>query len=278
MMRIRLIALGIALQLTTFPALVCAQSTVDIDFTGDGQVDFSDFFAFAFGFGQGDPAMDLDQNGQVDFQDFFAFVFAFGKRNEPPKEIVTYEVTFDAEWSAETHPTDFPGLYEPHFSPLVGGTHNSDVVFWEVKELATPGIKNMAEFGTVSRLLSEIQAAIDAGTAEFSFYTTRDLDSPGTERLMFEISETHPLVTLVTMIAPSPDWFVGVSGLSLFSEGAWLDNVVVELWAYDSGTDSGSSYIAEDLLTEPFEPIFEIKSRPFGPGTPRLGTFTFVKQ
>ena len=29
------------------------------------------------------------------------------------------------------------------------------------------------------------------------------------------VTTDHPRVTLVTMIAPSPDWFVGVSGLSL---------------------------------------------------------------
>ena len=276
-MRIRLIALSIALQLMMFPALVCAQSTADIDFTEDGQVDFLDFVAFAIGFGEADPEMDLDRNGRVDFLDFVAFAFAFGKSNEPPKEIVTYEVTFDAEWSAQTHP-DFPALDDPHFSDPVGGTHNSEVVFWEVGGLATRAIKSMAEFGTTGGLLIEIKAAIKAGTAEF-WRVGRELSpSPGSQRLTFEISETHPLVTLVTMIAPSPDWFVGVAGLSLFSEGAWLDKVVVELWAYDSGTDSGASYTAEDLETKPPRPIFKIQSSPFGPGAPRLGTFTFVKQ
>ena len=43
---------------------------------------------------------------------------------EPKAE---YTVTFDAAWSAATHPEDFPG--KPHFSGLIGATHNGDLRF-----------------------------------------------------------------------------------------------------------------------------------------------------
>ena len=55
------------------------------DFTGDGAVDFDDFFLFASAFGtkKGDKTFDekfdLDQSGAVDFSDFFQFAEAFGK-------------------------------------------------------------------------------------------------------------------------------------------------------------------------------------------------------
>jgi len=51
------------------------------DFSGDGVVDFNDFFMFADAFGatETDPRYDLDSNGQVDFSDFFLFADAFGK-------------------------------------------------------------------------------------------------------------------------------------------------------------------------------------------------------
>ena len=45
-----------------------------------------------------------------------------------------YVVQFDATWSAQTHPLNFPP--NPHFSGLIGGTHNDQVAFWEVGELA----------------------------------------------------------------------------------------------------------------------------------------------
>ena len=40
----------------------------------------------------------------------------------------TYEVTFLSSWSATTHPQDF--LSNPHFSGLIGATHDSTVAFW----------------------------------------------------------------------------------------------------------------------------------------------------
>jgi hypothetical protein len=51
------------------------------DFSGDGVVDFNDFFMFADAFGatETDPRFDLDSNGQIDFSDFFLFADAFGK-------------------------------------------------------------------------------------------------------------------------------------------------------------------------------------------------------
>ncbi len=49
------------------------------DFSGDGEVDFSDFFMFADGFGSKDARYDLDGSGEVDFSDFFIFADNFGR-------------------------------------------------------------------------------------------------------------------------------------------------------------------------------------------------------
>jgi len=65
---------------------------------------------------------------------------------------VTYQVTFEATWTAVTHPQDYPS--GAHFSPPVGAVHNTDVVFWEVGELASNGIESMAETGGTSALNS----------------------------------------------------------------------------------------------------------------------------
>jgi hypothetical protein len=62
----------------------------------------------------------------------------------------------------------------------------------------------------------------------------------------FRISREYPLVSLVAMLAPSPDWFVGVSALDLCEGGRWAAERTVELFAYDAGTDSGSSYESPD--------------------------------
>ena len=173
---------------------------------------------------------------------------------------------------------DFPS--SAHFSPLVGGTHNNSVRFWSEGSLAAIGNQDMAERGQTVRLENEIGAAVAAGTAARSFRGGAIDDTPGSVTLDFEISRDHPLVTLVTMIAPSPDWFVGVSGLPLFENDQWVEERRVDLMPWDAGTDSGSSFRSADLVTTPEQPISRIVTAPLSPGgsvTP-LGTFTFTRQ
>jgi hypothetical protein len=183
-----------------------------------------------------------------------------------------YQVTFTASWSAETHPENFPG--NPHFSGLIGGTHNAAVSFWEEGELASLGIKRMAEWGSQTPLDEEVEAAIAAGNAETVLRGGIINPSPGTTSFTFTLSEEFSRVTLVTMVAPSPDWFVGVSGLDLRSAGTWAEELVVELWPYDAGTDSGPNYNSPNQPTNPPDPITLITSLPLGNGV-ALGTFTF---
>jgi hypothetical protein len=190
-------------------------------------------------------------------------------------ETAQYRVTFDATWSAETHPDDFPAA-NAHFSGLIGGTHNASVRFWEPGAMASEGIERMAEVGSKSPLDAEVGAAISAGTA-FGVISGGGIGtSPGSVSVTFDMSDQFPLVSLVSMIAPSPDWFVGVHDFSLRADGQWLGRAVVDLWPYDSGTDHGASYASPNADANPQVPISQLSGFPFE-GTPPLGTFTFVR-
>lgn len=184
----------------------------------------------------------------------------------------TYRVTFDATWSVQTHPTDFPN--NAHFSPLIGATHRDGFHFWESGMLATAGMESMAETGATSQLTGEINTAIANDDAEFRL-TGSGPNSPGMTSVTFDITSAHPAVTLVTMIAPSPDWFVGVDGLQLFENGAWHDELVIPLMPYDAGTDDGTMYTSANANSNPAQPITMIAGYPFQ-GVP-LGTFTFTR-
>ncbi len=194
-----------------------------------------------------------------------------------PAETARFRVTFDATWSRATHPTSFPPA--PHFSPLIGATHNADLTLWEPGGIASPGIELMAETGGRSTLTSEIQTHQVLGTADTLLSGGGVGRSPGVVSLEFEINQSHPLVSLVTMIAPSPDWFLGVHGLELMAGGVWVDEISVDLWAYDSGTDSGPNYTSSNADTTPHEPIFRITETPLAAedNLPPLGTFTFTR-
>jgi hypothetical protein len=186
----------------------------------------------------------------------------------------TYRVTFTASWSAASHPGAYP--FGAHFSPLIGGTHNSSASFWEPGGIASFGIERMAETGQTSPLQNEVIAAMNAGNAGQVILDPVVLSSPGQTDTTFTLTDAHPLVSLVTMIAPSPDWFVGVHAYPLLENGVWVDNRVVELFAYDAGTDSGTNFNSANLNTSPKEPISLITGGPFF-GTTPLGTFTFER-
>lgn len=192
-------------------------------------------------------------------------------------ETARYRVTFDARWAPSTHPIDVPR--DPHFSPLIGGTHTSGVTFWAEGALASTGIKDMAERGRITPLDQEVQRAISAGTAEYLLTGANIPLSPASTSFEFSVSQRFPLVTLVTMVAPSPDWFVGVAGLRLFERGGWLDQRRVDLDPWDAGTDSGQTFLSPDLVTSPPAPISRTLTAPLSPNgqvTP-LGSFTFAR-
>ena len=147
-----------------------------------------------------------------------------------PAAAARYRVTFEASWSALSHPTDIPR--NPHFSRLIGGTHKSTVMFWESGRPASEGIRLMAEQGRTTPLDTEVEAAIAAGQAQRVLVGDGIDRSPDRVVLDFEISRDFSLVTLVSMLAPSPDWFVGVSGLNLIENGSWVSEKVVQLHPY----------------------------------------------
>ncbi len=193
-------------------------------------------------------------------------------------DAMTYRVTFTSTWSAETHPTDFPG--GPHFSGLIGATHNSDVTFWQPGGLASPGIENMAETGSKAPLNDEVLGAIVNNTADMEISGGGIGVSPGMVSVTFEARPDFSLVSLVSMLAPSPDWFVGVHDLNLCDNNAWRNTIEVTLFPYDAGTDSGESYGSPNNATNPAEPISRFASGPLAPGGQEasVGTFTFSRQ
>ena len=190
-----------------------------------------------------------------------------------------YGVTFRAVWGAASHGNRPPFPSGAHFSRVVGATHLPEVSFWNPGGIATPGIESMAETGSVSTLCREIQAEADRGRsglcltgAESSFR------SPGSVSFAFEADAERPLVTLVSMIAPSPDWFVGVHGVPLMEdEGCWIPRIELELVGYDAGTDSGATFTAADADVTPHVPIGLIRELPPGVRERPFATLVLVR-
>lgn len=192
-------------------------------------------------------------------------------------ETATYRITFTANWTASTHPADFPS--NPHFSGLIGMSHNAQTVLYKSGENATTGIKNMAETGSKTPLSSEIEAMVQNKSALELISGGGVSSGTASSSVEFKVSKTHSLVSMVSMIAPSPDWFVGISGVNLLENDQWVTSKEVAAGSYDAGTDSGSTFASANLATSPVAPVSVITTAPLAVGgsvTP-LGTFKIEK-
>lgn len=186
-----------------------------------------------------------------------------GGNNTIPTPTARYDIVFEATWSQATHPhpngpAAFPG--NPHWSPLIGALHKSELVLWQSGALASAGVEEVAEIGGTVAIRQEINAAIDAGKAN-AIVSGSGLVSPATVTLAdIVVSDDFPYLTLISMIAPSPDWFAGVSGLALQDgQGQWKQEIVVDLYPYDAGTEEGTEYSTSNPDTAPQQPISAIQ-------------------
>ncbi|EDX07119.1 uncharacterized protein LOC6734525 [Drosophila simulans] len=102
------------------------------------------------------------------------------------------------------------------------------------------------------------------------------------------VDSNHSLVSLMTRIVPSPDWFIGVDSFELCVGGSWIDTVTVELDPLDAGTDNGFTFTAPNWPTAPQGVIYRITSRypghpagsfyyPKSKRLPPIATFQFIK-
>ena len=183
----------------------------------------------------------------------------------PPAGPVLYRVTFEATWSADTH-ANFPA--GGHFSPLVGLSHRAGSSVFQPGQLASPGIKNMAELGNNTALRAEINALRGAGDAFGLLDGKGTTRSPGTLVDTIRLDPAHPRLTVVTMIAPSPDWFAALEDENLLANGEWAARRTVPARAYDAGTDSGPTFTAPDQPTLPATAVRALQLPPPTGGAP----------
>jgi len=182
----------------------------------------------------------------------------------------TYLVDVDMDWTT-------PGVPNRHWSPVVGATHRTDTDFWSFDGFATPGIEEMAETGGTGPLVAEVESSIASGLADEVLLGSNISTGDGSTQLEITVDSGFPAVTLVTMMAPSPDWFVGLDGVSLCQGGQWIEGTA-QMFVFDAGTDSGADFTSPNADTNPQQSI-GLAPR-FAPGGEpvSVGTMTFSLQ
>ncbi|MCY3775740.1 MAG: PQQ-dependent sugar dehydrogenase, partial [Candidatus Aminicenantes bacterium] len=198
--------------------------------------------------------------------------------SDPTVEVrseATYSVTFQGSWTTAVTPGGVQ--LGAHFTTLIGGVHNAGVTFLREGGRASAGVELMAELGGTSILAGEVRAARPNALAVL--LGSGDIRPTGSSTIdRVTVTTDHPRVTLLTMIAPSPDWFVGVSGLSLLdAQGEWPASLAVNLYPWDAGTEEGTEFSLSNPDTSPQGVITSLRGMGKFSNEP-IATLTFTRQ
>ncbi|NNE31931.1 MAG: T9SS type A sorting domain-containing protein [Winogradskyella sp.] len=190
----------------------------------------------------------------------------------------TYDINFTSSWNSADHGV-LPD--NAHWSNLVGAIHNANITFLEVGNVASESIEDIAEVGSNSAFNSEVNSAINSGDAKTWLqqpFTPYAAISSATLTDVV-VTENFPLLSLVSMIAPSPDWMIAVSGLNLWDTNLnqWKPSFSIDLYVYDAGTENGYNYSYDNSPTMPQYVIAKVSGATGYPfGTEKIGTLSIA--
>jgi len=200
-----------------------------------------------------------------------------GKRREQTFRVEEYEIsninqhypgqlryycTFRGKWSKERHPNDFPK--SPSWGPPILLSHSKNWRMWTGTETVTAGVEYIAEEGFPTIMYNEFQNAgfetLQMIVGERMFNTTESQELPP-----INVTYTHPWLSAMTKITPSPDWFAGFSDLRTISYDTetYYNQFVVKSYVWDAGTDEGESYHSFDRDLDPQIPCMRFCVPPY---------------
>ena len=139
--------------------------------------------------------------------------------------------------------------------------------------------------GNTSTLETEINTRITAKKAwKLILPGGARLDPNATRTgINVQVTSNFSKVSIITMLAPSPDWFIGIDSVDLCDNDKWRESMnVTMLPPYDAGTEDGTAFSTNNSATDPKVNIFEITNNTAGAFNgpnpiPSLGEFRFVK-
>lgn len=170
--------------------------------------------------------------------------------DEPVFTEANYKVEITGKWKSP----EFTVPGGVHFTIFAGMVHNQNAFLWQEGKLASVGVENIAETGSTTRLLAEIDSMIAKKNASSVFYITAPGPVSTTSGNIY-CNSSYSYLSFESMIAPSPDWFVGISGFNLMKNGQWISDTTINLYVYDAGTEDGDVFGYANPATAPQQNI-----------------------
>ncbi|MDP9229794.1 MAG: spondin domain-containing protein [Bacteroidota bacterium] len=172
------------------------------------------------------------------------------ENNIPEFSEASYKVTITGKWQS-------PQFVVPsgvHFTTFAGMVHNENAFLWKPGQLASLGVENVAETGNTTALFKEIDSIIAKQNADTAFAISAP-SATGTTTGYIYPNSNYSFISFESMIAPSPDWFVGLNGFDLYKNNQWISDTLINLFVYDAGTEEGDVFGYNNPPTSPQQNI-----------------------
>jgi hypothetical protein len=162
----------------------------------------------------------------------------------------TYKMTVTMNWKTP----QFSVPNGAHITPIVGMIHSRDTFLWKESLLSTPGLEDVAEIGNNLKMNTEIDGILLKNKAGSKFQIPPP-SITGTSDSTLKFTTTFPNISFASMIAPSPDWFMGINNVSLFQNNKWVTDLTLNIKLYDAGTEEGNVFGYNNPVTNPQQTI-----------------------
>ncbi|KAL9877187.1 uncharacterized protein LOC119638316 isoform X2 [Glossina fuscipes] len=192
--------------------------------------------------------------------------------------LAVYKIVLQTYWTRELFPKHYPD-WRPtaQWTKTVGCSHDSSYILYRLGRLASAGVKQFAETGksdifdnTSGDQQQQLKKSmpsqnIVANKSGFSVFDEFNLPAiitgAGRSESKFFVDSNHSLISLMTRVVPSPDWFIGIDSFQLCLGGSWIDKVTIEMDPLDAGSDNGFTFTAPNWPTSPQGVIYRITSK-----------------
>ena len=172
---------------------------------------------------------------------------------------MTYKVSVVVDWSSRSHEGNYPN--SAHLSQPVFWTGSSNPVF-AIEQNPSEGMKEFSVSGRTRALKQELESFIENET--ISQFDIKDrIDAPGSDSYEVTLTREDPVFSLISKLAPSPDWFLALEGVNMLEDNRWKDNVRVSMVALDGGVSGGNEFknaINEEGTDQFISPLTDIRA------------------
>jgi len=186
----------------------------------------------------------------------------------PKDMLVVYRLSLRTEWDEKIFPKQFP-QWRPaaQWSKTIGYSHSSDSApLFRVGSIVSEGVREFAEKGATDTLEKEV--AKDRANKKNATEDLLDVilappieQGVGNCSTNIFVDTNHTMVSVMTKIVPSPDWFIGLDSVDLCREGAFTQEIIIQASPLDAGTDNGFTFTSPNWATEPRGEVFPITSQ-----------------